>query len=180
MATPPQQPPPQPRGSGQPRKPSGWILVTAVAVSLVLAGAILGTAALVGNHSSDPPRSALPESVKINNASPYANRNGQGRGSPGQGQASQAGGQGGGQSGGGQGGGGQASGGAGQGGQGAGQAGQAAAGGQGGGQGGGRGSRGGHGGDQGGWGGQRSRTAGQHSHHWPRGSRSQHGRRPTP
>jgi hypothetical protein len=80
------------------RRPWNWILLTALAAVLVIAGAILGAAELVSSHSSDSSGASQLPNISNNNTNQNSNKNGQS-------QSQQQGGQGGGgqaQSGGGQ------------------------------------------------------------------------------
>jgi hypothetical protein len=90
---PPEEPARTPPEQRKDKRPWNWILVTALAAVLVIAGAILGAAELVSSHSSDSSGASQPPNISNNNTNQNTNKNGQS-------QSQQQGGQG--QSGGGQ------------------------------------------------------------------------------
>jgi hypothetical protein len=78
MAAPeePARTPPDPeQRKGQ--RPWNWILITALAAVLVIAGAILGAAELVSSHGSDSSGSSQPPNVTNNNTNQNTNKNSQ-------------------------------------------------------------------------------------------------------
>jgi hypothetical protein len=98
MAAPeePARTPPDPeQRKGQ--RPWNWILITALAAVLVIAGAILGAAELVSSHSSDSSGSSQPPNVTNNNTNQNTNKNSQSQSQQQGGSQGQGGGQGGGQ-----------------------------------------------------------------------------------
>jgi hypothetical protein len=91
----PEEPPGTPAQPGQPRgkRPPTWILLTVLASVLILAGAILGGAALVSKSTGDPrsdAQSASPPPVKINNSNTVNNGQRQAQRGGGQSQAGQS------------------------------------------------------------------------------------------
>jgi hypothetical protein len=79
MATPeePTKTPPDPE-QRKAKRPWNWILITALAAVLVIAGAILGAAELVSSHNSDsPPASSQPANISNNNTNQNTNKNSQ-------------------------------------------------------------------------------------------------------
>lgn len=76
---PPEEPartPPDPE-QRKDKRPWNWILVTALAAVVVIAGAILGAAELVSSHSSDSSGASQPPNISNNNTNQNTNKNGQ-------------------------------------------------------------------------------------------------------